>query len=245
MKHTQDRLANASILLTQPQSNMNPPIPLPTPSGRTLTQLTNTWKLTALLYDLWRVRSLSLLTGQPFSLERELNLMLEWTQPKALERWLDVGTSTGNYARALSTSGAQVIALDFSGPMLEVAHSKSEAKSSSHIIYRQDFLENLTFENSEGPFDGIAVGATLNEFWDTQVALERMAHLLKPGGRLFMMYLTESKTSLGRLIQSPLAASGVRFPPRQTVKETLERCGMHYARGEQHGVVVLELYHKI
>ena len=215
---------------------------------RTLTQLTNTWKLTALVYDLWRVRSLSLLTGQPFSLERELNLMLEWTQPKALERWLDVGTSTGNYARALAKGGTQVIGLDFSAPMLEVAQSKLEtesaAKSSQNITYRQDFLENLTLENSGGPFDGIAVGATLNEFYDTKVALERMSSLLKPGGRLFMMYLTGSKSGLGRLIQTPLAASGVRFPARDWVKSTLEQSEMHYARGEQHGVVVLELYHK-
>jgi len=208
---------------------------------RTLTQLSNTWKLTAVGYDLWRVRSLSLLTGRPFPLERELKLMLEWTRPKAGERWLDVGTSTGNYARALSSKGAQVVGLDFSAPMLEVARSKPSAG----VAYRQDYLEDLTLESLDGPLDGIAVGATLNEFYDTKVALERMAGLLRPQGRLFMMYLTGSETFWGRALQKLLAGAGVRFPARETVKHTLERAGMHYARGERWGVVVLELYHKM
>ena len=215
--------------------------PQPFPIRRTLTQLSNTWKLTAVGYDLWRVRSLSLLSGRPFPLERELNLLLEWTQPQAGERWLDVGTSTGNYARALASRGAQVVGLDFSAPMLEVARSKS----SQGVTYRQDYLENLSLESVEGPLDGIAVGATLNEFYDTTVALERMASLLRPQGRLFMMYLIGSETFWGRLLQNLLAAGGVRFPVRESVKHTLERAGMHYARGERWGVVVLELYTKI
>ena len=215
--------------------------PQPFPIRRTLTQLSNTWKLTAVGYDLWRVRSLSLLTGRPFPLERELNILLEWTRPKAGERWLDVGTSTGNYARALSSRGAQVIGLDFSAPMLEVARSKP----SLGVEYRQDYLENLSFESVKGPLDGIAVGATLNEFYDTTLALERMASLLRPQGRLFMMYLTGSESVWGRLLQTLLAAGGVRFPARGAVKHTLERAGMHYARGERWGVVVLELYYKM
>jgi len=208
---------------------------------RTLTQLSNTWKLTALGYDLWRVRSLSLLTGRPFPLERELALMLEWTVPIQDERWLDVGTSTGNYARALSSRGAKVVGLDFSAPMLEVARSKP----SPGVTYRQDYLENLSLESVEGALDGIAVGATLNEFYDTNSALERMAGLLKPQGRLFMMYLTRSESRWGRLLQTLLAAGGVRFPARVAVKHTLEQAGMHYARGERWGVVVLELYYKM
>jgi len=218
--------------------------PNPTPTRRiprTLTQLTNTWKLTAVGYDLWRVRSLSLLTGRPFPLERELDLLVEWTQPQPNERWLDVGTSTGNYARALASRGARVVGLDFSAPMLEVARRKPSAG----VTYRQDYLENLTLESLDGPLDGIAVGATLNEFYDTNLALERMAGLLKPQGQLFMMYLTGSETFWGRVLQRLLAAGGVRFPARESVKHTLERAGMHYARGEQHGVVVLELYCKM
>ena len=214
--------------------------PKPFPIRRTLTQLTNTWKLTAVGYDLWRVRSLSLLTGRPFPLERELNILLEWTRPRQGERWLDVGTSTGNYARALASQGAQVVGLDFSAPMLEVAHRKP----SMGIEYRQDYLENLTLESLNGPLDGIAVGATLNEFYDTNLALEHMAGLLKPQGKLFMMYLTGSESVWGRSLQALLAAGGVRFPARAAVKYTLENAGMHYARGERWGVVVLELYYK-
>ncbi len=210
-------------------------------SKLTLTQFTNTFKLTALGYDLWRVRSLSLLTGKPFPLERELNLLLEWTGVQPGERWLDVGTSTGNYARALSSQGAQIIGLDFSAPMLEVARHKP----SQNIEYRQDYLENLTLQSVGVSLDGIAVGATLNEFYDTKLALEHMSGLLKPSGRLFMMYLTESQSFWGRLFQKLFALTGIRFPPRAMVKNTLERSGMHYGRGERYGVVVLELYYKM
>ena len=44
---------------------------------------TNHWKLTASIYeDIWRKRSLTLLSGEDFPIEKEHELLIEWTEPK-------------------------------------------------------------------------------------------------------------------------------------------------------------------
>jgi ubiquinone/menaquinone biosynthesis C-methylase UbiE len=201
---------------------------------KSMAQRSNDWWITAQLYDLWRVRSLSILTGQAFPLERELALMLDWLRPVQGSIWLDVGTSTGNYARALSSAGASVIALDASSAMLQVA----ARRGTLHLCHST--LEAAPFP--AGHFDGIVVGATLNEFRDTVLALGRMVDLLKPGGQLFMMYLSEAPTPAGRMVQKGFALGGIRFPSRAMVRNTLEQAGMHYLEGRQYGAVTLELY---
>lgn len=204
---------------------------------KSLAQQSNDWWITAQLYDLWRVRSLSILSGQPFPLEQELALMLDWLRPTPNSLWLDVGTSTGNYARALSSVGVNVIALDASSAMLEVARRRGTVN-----LYHST-LEAASFSTQY--FDGIVVGATLNEFGDPAIALERMTRLLKPGGSLFMMYLCEAPTPAGRALQRVFAHFGIRFPRRDTVRNTLEQAGMHYLQGWQKQSVALELYTRL
>ncbi len=204
---------------------------------KSMAQQSNDWWITAQLYDLWRVRSLSILLGQPFPLEQELALMLNWLRPAPNSVWLDVGTSTGNYARALSSVGASVIALDASSAMLEVAGRRGT------VNLCHSTLEAAPFAAQH--FDGIVVGATLNEFGDTSMALECMASLLKPGGSLFMMYLCEAPTPAGRALQKVFAGGGIRFPERDTVRNTLEQAGMHYLQGWQKRAVTLELYTRL
>lgn len=68
----------------------------------TLAARTNLWPLTALGYEVWRQRALTLLSGRPFPLNEELSLMLKRVQPVTGQVFLDLGTSTGLYARLCS-----------------------------------------------------------------------------------------------------------------------------------------------
>ncbi len=56
---------------------------LPQEREYSLAQSTNHWNITASVYeDLWRVRSLSLLTGEQFPVNKEKELLNQWINPQ-------------------------------------------------------------------------------------------------------------------------------------------------------------------
>jgi ubiquinone/menaquinone biosynthesis C-methylase UbiE len=207
----------------------------------TLTQRSNLIPITAQVYDAWRVRSLSILTREQFSLEREFALMLDWLGVQAGQHYLDVGTSTGNYARAVAERGASVIAIDISKPMLEKTQERLEGLNLP-ITLELANVEALPYADSS--FDGLTIGASLNEFASTRAALLECARVLKPGGKLFMMYLRRSDTVLGRAFQAGFALSGVRFPDRDAVRQVLSGVGLERQRAEVRRAVTFELFVK-
>jgi ubiquinone/menaquinone biosynthesis C-methylase UbiE len=218
---------------------MTPANKMPNNASYSLAQSSNFLPLTAQLYDLWREHSLSLLTQEKFRLEREFGLLRDWVNPQPKQRFLDVGTSTGNYARVLAQEGGEVVAIDISRPMLEKAISRG---NNAGIVYEQVNAEYLPYPDQH--FDGVVMGASLNEFHNTARALEQAARVLKDGGKLFMMYLCESETAFGRLVQAPFQLSGVRFPNRAWVASELGKSGLQPARAEVRRAVALELYIK-
>jgi 2-polyprenyl-6-hydroxyphenyl methylase/3-demethylubiquinone-9 3-methyltransferase len=218
----------------------NIPNRMPKTAAYTLAQRSNFLGLTAALYDTWRVRSLPLLTGEAFTLEREFALMVNWLHLQPATRALDVGTSTGNYARVLAAHGVHVTAIDISKPMLERARTQTDSALS--VNYEQANVEALPYADSS--FDAVVVGASLNEFHSTATALAEMARVLKPDGKLFMMYLREADNALGRFTQSLFRLGGVRFPNRSRVAQTLERHGVYRTRAELRRAVTLELFVK-
>jgi ubiquinone/menaquinone biosynthesis C-methylase UbiE len=219
---------------------------LPSNNRLTLTQQSNLIPITAALYDTWRVRSLSLLTGEKYTLEREFTLMLDWLEVKPDQNFLDVGTSTGNYAMTLAKQGARVTAIDISKPMLRTAQTRIQAElepeQAKLITLEQANAEALPYADSS--FDGVVLGATLNEFNSTRAGLLECARVLKPGGRIFMMYLRQSDTGLGRFMQILFEIGQIRFPNRETVRATLQEAGLERTRAEMRRAVTIELFIK-
>ncbi len=219
---------------------------LPSHARLTLAQQSNLIPITAALYDAWRVRSLSLLTGESYTLEREFALMLDWLEVKPDQNFLDVGTSTGNYAMTLARKGNHVTAIDISKPMLEKAQTRIqtelEPELAGLITLEQANAEALPYPDSS--FDGVVLGATLNEFNSTRAGLLECARVLKPGGRIFMMYLRQSDTGLGRVVQALFELGQIRFPNRDTVRATLQEAGLERTRAEMRRAVTIELFIK-
>lgn len=177
----------------------------------TIAQSTNHWKLTATVYeDIWRVRSLSLLTGEPFPIEKEKQLLRKWVDPKPGKKYLDVGCSTALYARSIKKNepGCDAVAIDFSMAMLEEARIKSEADETDVLLIRADAREMPFFSNS---FDGVVMGGTLNELSNEQKVLFECHRVLKNDGVLFMMHLVMSDSWYGRVLQSSAEWSGIKF----------------------------------
>jgi ubiquinone/menaquinone biosynthesis C-methylase UbiE len=217
---------------------------LSTHARLTLAQQSNLIPVTAALYDAWRVRSLSLLTGEKYTLEREFALMLDWLEVKPDQNFLDVGTSTGNYAMALARKENH--AIDISKPMLEKAQTRIqnelEPAQAGLITLEQANAEALPYPDSG--FDGVVLGATLNEFNSTRAGLLECARVLKPGGRIFMMYLRQSETGFGRFMQILFEIGQIRFPNRETVRATLQEAGLERTRAEMRRAVTIELFIK-
>src|SRR3954452_3392788 len=71
-------------------------------------QRSNLFWPTANFYEqVWRVRSLSFLTGEPFPVAREMAIVNPWLCPERGGFFIDVGTSHGLYARNIANQFRQ------------------------------------------------------------------------------------------------------------------------------------------
>ncbi len=181
------------------------------PDFTSIAQSTNHWKLTASIYeDIWRKRSLTLLSGEDFPIEKEHELLIEWTAPKPNGLYLDFGCSTALYGRALKASQqeAQIVGLDFSSQMLNEARLKAEADETNMFLIRADGRDLPFFSKT---FDGIVMGGTLNELTEELKVLYEARRVIKSDGSLFMMHLIKSDVWYGRLLQESVGLGGIKF----------------------------------
>ena len=181
-------------------------------------QRSNLSPVTAWGYAWWRARSLSLLGARGFTLDREATLFTALCRPHTGQAWLDVGTSAGFYAGVLAHAGAQVTAADLSPAMLRVAAQRERSALITWV--------NVNVEASglpDGSFDGITVGATLNETHDPARLLSELARLLRPGGQLWLMYLRRTAGPVQGLLARP-ALGGLTFPDPAWVARQLPGC---------------------
>lgn len=195
-----------------------------TPLGRlkfTPAQCSNLSPLVARGYHSWRTRSLGLLSGEAFGLDREARLFRALARPGPGERWLDVGTSSGFYAGVLAEAGARVLALDVSPAMLRAAQ---ERQASAHIEWGLLNIEDSGLPS--GRFHGVTVGATLNETADPERALGEVQRLLRPQGRLWLMYVARSGGEVQRALSR---LGGTTFPDRAEVARALHACDLRAA----------------
>ena len=199
----------------QPQRKGNLNLAVPT---LTAAQRSNLAPLTARAYTAWRRRSLTLLAGQPFDLRREERLFVAQCAPQRGEWWLDAGTSTGFYADVLARAGCHVLAADLSPAMLAEA---ARQHPHPHIDWAVLNIEDSGLPDAR--FDGVTVGATLNETHDPARFLRATARVLRPGGQLWLMYLRRTAGPVQGVLGHP-AAGGLSFPDPAWVARQLPGC---------------------
>lgn len=184
----------------------------------TLAAWTNLLPITVIGYEIWRKRALSLLSGRPFPLQEEFALLVNAVQPVAGSQFLDLGASTGLYARALLEAGAaQVYALDLSPPMLKQAVKK--ARGYAGFVPLLARAEAIPLP--EASVDGVVVGGSWNEFPHAQMVIDEMYRVLRPGGRLWIMFGHRSDGPLQRVLEW----TGLRFPALPELIDSLSKSG--------------------
>jgi demethylmenaquinone methyltransferase / 2-methoxy-6-polyprenyl-1,4-benzoquinol methylase len=98
-------------------------------------------------------------------------------------RALDVATGTGDLAIELRARGAEVIGLDFSERMLELAREKAPG-----IEFVQGNALELPYPAAS--FDAVTVGFGARNFSDLDRGLAELARVLRPGGRVVILEIT-------------------------------------------------------
>jgi SAM-dependent methyltransferase len=190
------------------------------------------------LYEpLWRVRALSLLTGEHFPNERELEIISDLLGAKRYGHYLDLGCSAGLYTRGLEAKlkgRGSVIGIDISPSMLGEAARRAKRSGVSPSFARAD-AESLPF--ASGVFSGAVCGGSLNEFGDPARTLREKRRVLAPNGRVALMGILKAKTSRGRRLQRFLSTGGVRFFEPKEVTSLLDHAGFEPDPLRIHGAV--------
>jgi SAM-dependent methyltransferase len=179
------------------------------------------------LYEpLWRVRSLSLLTGEDFPNDRELETIAGMVRLDRGGRYLDLGCSAGLYTRGLAArlgDRGEVVGIDISPSMLKEAARRARKMGTAPSLARAD-AENLPF--SDASFAGVVCGGSLNEFGDPARTLRERRRVLEPGGRVAIMGVLKASSTRGRRLQRFLSTGGVRFFDPEEVTSLLDHAGL-------------------
>lgn len=101
------------------------------------------------------------------------------------QKVLDLGTGTGVLPRNLYHYGAEWIGSDISKNQIEQAERLSK-EAGMKISYRISAAEELEFP--ENTFD-VITACQCFLYFDHKILMPRLAHMLKPDGRLLLLYM--------------------------------------------------------
>ena len=162
-------------------------------------------------------------------------------------RALDVATGTGDLAIELAARvapGGEVVGIDFSEKMLELAR----AKAGPPVRFQSG--NALALDYPDAAFDAATVGFGARNFSDLERGLSEMARVVRPGGRVVVLEITTPRRpplstffelwfdhaipALGRVVDSQaysyLPSSVKRFPGPDELAGVMWRCGLREIR---------------
>ncbi len=99
------------------------------------------------------------------------------------ERAVDLGCGTGRHAALLARHYRQVLAVDISEPMLELAQVR---RGLANVDYRECDLSKVRAD-TDGVFDFVVSSYALHHLPDLDLALWGIRELVAPGGRVVLI----------------------------------------------------------
>jgi len=122
--------------------------------------------------------------------------------PRAGARALDLATGTGDIACALAASGANVIGLDITLRMIELARAKSHhlAPRTAHPAPFVSFLvgDMIALPFPAASFEIVTTGYGLRNVPDLPAAIEEIGRVLVPGGQLLSLDFNRPSNAIVR-----------------------------------------------
>jgi demethylmenaquinone methyltransferase / 2-methoxy-6-polyprenyl-1,4-benzoquinol methylase len=116
-------------------------------------------------------------------------LLANMAEVKPGQKALDLCCGTGDIAFALHRAGAEVVGLDFSAAMLEVARERAKKQPARSKAPALEFRTGNALQIPYGPrsFDIVSIGYGLRNLESWERGLEEMARVARPGGRLLVL----------------------------------------------------------
>ncbi len=170
--------------------------------------------------------------------------------PQAGQSFLDVATGTADVAIEIAhrcpDRSVQIVGMDFSEEMLELARQKIDSLDmAGSIQLKAGSAENLPFKDNS--FDGTTTAFGIRNFADVDISLREMHRVLRPGGRcvilefalpqnsilnfLYRFYFESLLPRVGRLISrhpdayTYLPESVAAFPVRENFSSLMQSAG--------------------
>jgi len=159
----------------------------------------NYWDKHARNYD----RSMMLL-GRP--IPRMVELAGEAVRD--VPRVLEVAAGTGLVTRTLARSAREVVATDYSAPMVTVLEQGIRDAALDNVRCQQADIYALPFETAS--FDAVVAANVLHLVPELAAALVALRRVLRPGGRFIVPTFCHDETVLSCLVSRALALTG--FP---------------------------------
>ena len=116
------------------------------------------------------------------------------------QRALDLAAGTGDIAFAIAARGAKTIGLDITHRMLQLAHLRQRSGGRARSIERVEFITgdmtSLPFRS--GSFDLVTTGYGLRNVPELGLAIDEIARVLKPGGRMLSLDFNRPENTMVR-----------------------------------------------
>jgi len=179
--------------------------------------------------------------------------LVSMAEVRAGERALDLACGTGDIAFAVAARGARAVGLDITHRMLQLARLRPGSGGSSSqapVEFISGDMTSLPFRSSS--FDLVTTGYGLRNVPDLDAAIDEIARVLRPGGRLlsldfnrpesaviraaYLAYLTGVGASLGWLLHRDpdtyryIPASIRRYPGAGGVADRMNSRGFTRVR---------------
>ncbi|MEY2467006.1 MAG: demethylmenaquinone methyltransferase / 2-methoxy-6-polyprenyl,4-benzoquinol methylase [Verrucomicrobiota bacterium] len=125
--------------------------------------------------------------------------LIRLANPKVGEHALDLCCGTGDIAFALATKGAQVVGIDFSEPMLQVARRRIKQRSPEALPpkFLQGDAQQIPFPDES--FEIVTIGYGLRNLSSWETGLREMIRVARPGGRLLILDFGKPDNALWRI----------------------------------------------
>jgi demethylmenaquinone methyltransferase/2-methoxy-6-polyprenyl-1,4-benzoquinol methylase len=114
------------------------------------------------------------------------------------EQALDLACGTGDIALAIASRGARTIGLDITHRMLQLGRLRASGASSRQASVRFIGGDMTSLPFRSGIFDLVTTGYGLRNVPDLDAAIDEIARVLKPGGRLLSLDFNRPESALVR-----------------------------------------------